>query len=509
MGADIIIAVDVGTPLLTRDELNGLLGVTAQMLNILTQQNVDASLASLKPSDILITPELGDYSTANFNSLPKIAPLGEAAARKLADRLAALSIPPEEYAALRRQQTVEVASDVRPVDQIRIESLQSVNPVAVRSVMQTQAGKPIDQQVLDSDMRRIYGMGNFEHVSYHFVDEPGERILVVDAVEKFWGLNTVRFGLGLSSDFKGDAYYNLVASYRKKWLNSLGAEWRTDAQIGNTSALTSEFYQPLRPQGDYFVAPNVGLQRSVYNLYQGSQRIAMYDITSRLVGVDLGSVFGPYGELRLGMVNGALSPELDTGPPSLSPGVSSVNQGAFTAKLLLDQLDSAHFPRNGWRGGVNIFHSTGALGADLDYTKWSADGSAAYSFGDHTFNLGAKAGGHLGANLLPRYDLFQWGGFLQQSGYPSGALIGQNIEFGRLMYYQRVFKGTLFEGAFAGISAEVGKVGDPLVPGSPDGTLKSSSVFVGADTPFGPAYLGFGRAVEGASSVYFFLGRPF
>jgi len=509
MGADIIIAVDVGTPLLTRDELNGILGVTAQMLSILTQQNVDASLASLKPTDILITPELGDYSTSNFNDLPKIAPLGEVAARKLADRLAQLSIPPEEYAALRRQQTVEVASDVRAVDQIQIDGLQSVNPAAVRSVMQTEAGQPIDQQVLDSDMRRIYGMGNFEHVSYHFVDEPGERILVVDAVEKSWGLNSLRFGLGLSSDFKGDAYYNLVASYRKKWLNSLGAEWRTDAQVGNTSALMSEFYQPLRPEGDFFVAPNVELQRSVYNLYQNNQRVAMYQITSSTAGVDLGTVFGHYGELRLGMMRGALSPELNTGPPSLSPGVSSVAQGAFTLKLLFDQMDSARFPRNGWKGGLNVFNSTSALNAGDDYTKWSADGSAAYSFGEHTFSIAGKAGGRIGASELPRYDEFQWGGFLQQSGYPAGALIGQNVEFGRLMYYQRVLKGTVFEGAYAGMSLELGRVGDPLVPGNPDGTLRSSSVFVGADSPLGPVYLGFGRAAEGSNSVYFFLGLPF
>ena len=184
MGADIVIAVDVGTPLLTRDELNGILGVTAQMLNILTQQNVNASLASLKPTDVLIQPELGDYSTANFNDLPKIAPLGEVAARKLAERLAQLSIPPEEYAALRRQQTVGGRIGRARSRSDPGSTACRVSPrAAVRSVMQTQVGQPIDQQALDSDMRRIYGMGDSEHVSYNFVDEPGERILVVNAVE--------------------------------------------------------------------------------------------------------------------------------------------------------------------------------------------------------------------------------------------------------------------------------------------------------------------------------------
>ena len=52
------------------------------------EQNVQTSLASLKPTDILISPELGDFSTGDFDHLSKITPTGEAAARKLADRLA-------------------------------------------------------------------------------------------------------------------------------------------------------------------------------------------------------------------------------------------------------------------------------------------------------------------------------------------------------------------------------------------------------------------------------------
>jgi NTE family protein len=150
-----------------------------------------------------------------------------------------------------------------------------------------------------------------------------------------------------------------------------------------------------------------------------------------------------------------------------------------------------------------------ALGADETYTKWDVDGAAAYSLGKHTIALGLKAGGALGAEPLPRYDLFQWGGFMQQSGYATGQLLGQDIAFFRLMYYQRILRGTIFEGAYGGGSVELGKVGEPLVPGSPTGLLRSASLFVAADTLLGPAYLGYGRADDGNSSWYFYLGRPF
>lgn len=509
MGADIIIAVNVGTPLLKREELTGILGVTGQMLSILTEQNVQASLASLKPADVLISPELGNYSTGDFDQLSKITPLGEDAARKVAERLTRLSIPAEEYAALRKRQLVAVLPDLRPVDEIQFTRLSRVQQQSAQTVMRTRVGEPLNQTIIDADMRRLYGTGDFEHINYSFLDQPGKRVLEVDAVEKSWGPDYLRFGLGLSTDFSGDAYFNLLAGYRKTWVNALGAEWRTDLQIGRTSSLSTEFYQPLDPRGTFFVAPHIGVERRTTDLYQGQRRIATYDSVSALAGVELGVQLQQYGAFRLGILGGTLRPKLDTGPAALSPGETRVRQGALTARLVLDQMDSVHFPRAGWRGGFNIYKSSQSLGADVEYTKWEVDAAAAFSFGEHTFHVSGKGGGKLGSNQLPRYDQFQWGGFLQQSGLATGQLVGENLRFARVMYSHRVLKGSLLEGAYGGISLEFGKVGNPLVPGNPDGLIRSVSVFLAADTPLGPAYLGYGQASPGGGRLYFYLGRPF
>ncbi len=509
MGADIIIAVNVGTPLLKREQLTGIFGVSGQMLSILTEQNVQASLATLTPSDVLISPDLGDFSTGDFDHLEQIAPIGEAAARKVAGRLAQLSIPAGEYAALRQRQVITVVPDLRPVDEIRFENLKRVNPKTVQASMATKAGEPIDQTTLDRDMRRIYGTDDFEHVNYRFIEEPGKRILAVDAVEKTWGPNYLRFGLGLSSDFSGDAFFNILGSYRKTWLNDRGAEWRTDVQLGHTSGLYTELYQPFSAESRFFVAPHAAIERRTSDLYRDDDRVASYEMTSMLAGVDLGSQFNRYGELRLGMVGGRLKPQLDTGPESLSPGESRIMQGAFTGQLRLDQLDSVHFPRSGWRAGANIFDSTDALGADDEYTKWDADGTAVLSFGNHTLNFGLKVGDKLGNKPLPRYDQFQWGGFLTGSGYSTGQLLGEELQFGRLMYYHRILEGSIFEGAYTGFTLEASRIGSPLVPGNTDDWLRSAAIFIAADSPLGPVYFGYGHAADGNSSFYFCLGRPF
>lgn len=384
-----------------------------------------------------------------------------------------------------------------------------VNPESVRMAMDTKPGAPLDQKTVDADMRRIYGSGDFAHVGYSFLEEPSKRIMVVDAVEKSTSASAIRVGLGLSSDFSGDAFFNLIGSYRKYWLNSLGAEWRTDLQVGRTSAVLSEFYQPLDVADHVFIAPRVEAQRRITFLYQGNDRIASYALSYRRAVLDIGAPLGRFGELRLGVLRGTLTPRLDTGPAFLSPGNSDIAQGAFQARLVFDQDDSLNFPRFGWRGTGRIFQSNSALGTHDEYTKWDADGSVAHSFGENTFNIAFKAGGTIGSKALPRYDQFQWGGFLQQSGYRTGQLYGQNITFGRLMYYRRLFKGTIFDGAYGGLSLEAGKVGKPLVPDSPDGLLKSASVFLGVDSPLGPVYVAYGRAADGNGSFYFYLGRPF
>lgn len=510
MGADIIIAVNVGTPLLTREELSGFFGVLNQVLSILTEQNVQNSLALLKPDDILISPDLGNYSTSDFDSLPSIAPLGASAARAVAEQLAGLSLPPAEYAALRERQGVAVVADTRPADEIRFVDLQRVNPETARNVIRTRENEPIDQAELDRDMLRLYGTGDFEHVSYRFMEERSRRVLGIHAVERSWGPHFLRFGLGLSTDSSGNSYWNLLGSHRRTWLNELGAEWRTDAQIGSTIALMTELYQPLNPRASLFVAPYAGYETRYVSLFDGNDRIARYDITRAIAGIDLGTaVFHRYGELRVGLQGGLLDPKLDTGPQALSPGDSSETLAAYRVRLILDQLDSANFPRSGWSAGFNVFGSQKSLGAESTYTKWDFDASAAYSFGEHTLNLGVKFGDTFGSGKLPRYDLFQWGGFLQQSGYATGQLLGESLEYGRLLYYRRMFRGTLLQGAFGGLSLEMGRVRNPLVPTKRDGVLRSASLFVAADTPLGPAYLGYGHAQDGNNNWYFFLGRPF
>jgi NTE family protein len=509
MGADVIIAVNLGTPLMRRDQIDSLLGVTGQMINILTEQNVSASLASLKPDDILILPELGDYSATDFDHMPDTVPIGEAAARKVQDQLKRYSIPPQQYAEHRRRQMGAAAEAPKVIDEIRVEGLKRVSPNVIAENMETQAGKPLDIKVVDADMRRLYGRGDFEHVGYRLIEEPNKRILVVDAVEKSWGPDYLRFGLGLSAESGGDAYFNVLGSYRKTWINSLGAEWKNEVQMGQTTRLFSEFYQPLSVHRYLFVAPMVEYDQHYVQIFQGDTVLAKYNNHSTTAGLDLGSQITKYGEFRVGVVGGTQTFRLSSGPQDLALTEDRADIGAVRARLRIDQLDSIKFPRSGYAATAEIFDSRTELGARDNYIRWEGDLLSAVSFGDNTVQIALKGGGTIGSSPLPLYDQFSFGGFLHLSGYRTGQFYGESIAFGRLVYYRKLSKAVLTEGVYAGASLEAGRIGGQFVPGNPTGAVGAGSLFLAADTPLGPMYLAYGIGEAGNTTFYFFLGLPF
>lgn len=507
MGADVIIAVNVGTPLLRREQLDSILGVSAQMIAILTEQNVENSIAQLRAEDILIAPDLGEYSAADFDNMPKTVPPGEAAVRRLAERLARYALPPEQYAELRRQQGAPARGAERVIDVVRVEGVQAVNPEVLIADMQTRAGAMFDQATLDRDLRRLYGRGDFAHVGYRLETVDGRRVLTVEVKEKAWGPSYLRFGLGLQSDLRGESTFDIYARYRRTWVNSLGGEFRADLRLGRENRIAAEFQQPLDVDQHFFVAPRLEMSRQPFAIYDDDVQVARFNELSRLVGLDVGANLGYLAEWRTGPMVGVRRFALEIGPTELAAAAARVRLGAWRTQLRLDTLDNVSFPRTGVTGRIEVFVSRRQLGGDENYGRWLAEGGAAYSFGPHTLLIGLKAGGASGDARLPLYDQFRLGGPLELSGYRPGQFLGQNMDFGRLVYQGKIFDQPLLRGAFAGLSLEAGRVGDPAVVGRRS-LLTSVATFIAVDSPLGPLYFGLGFAPGGNRTAYLFLGRP-
>ncbi|HQR10722.1 MAG TPA: patatin-like phospholipase family protein [Casimicrobiaceae bacterium] len=505
---DVVIAVNISTPPLARENLTSALTVVAQLINFLGKQTVDDQLKRMGPGDVLIEPDLGTISAGSFVRSAEAIRIGEEATRKLAAALSRYSLPAEQYAALRASQ-VAGRSTLGAVDEIRFEGLERTNPAVLSGLVKSVPGEPLTEEKVGADLRRIYGRGDFESVSYH-IDGigSGPRAMVITPREKLWGPDYLRFGLGLQSDFQGDNSFNVLVQYRKTWLNRLGGEWLTEAQVGQNTHLYSEWYQPLTDSGEWFAAAYGRVGQTTQGVFIGNDKVAEYLVGAAQGGFDLGSVFGTYGALRAGPVWTRVNARVETGDPVL-PTLRELTAGG-RVWLRLDQLDNPWFPQAGYLLNASYYGATTALGSALDYQRLEAAGSYAMSWGPHTVTLSASGGTDFGTNM-PAYESFTLGGPLRLSGFRLNQFTGREYAFGRAMYYKNIYPlpEILGSGIYAGASAEVGMMRNRVgsLP-SPPGTLFSGSLFIGASTFAGPAYLGAGFGNGGAFSIYMLLGAP-
>ena len=102
MGVDIVIVVDIGTPLRGRKELNTVFDILNQSITLMTRSNSEVQLASLKPDDILIQPVLASYGTTDFGRSADIINAGYRATQILEKRLASLRQTPDASLAAAR-----------------------------------------------------------------------------------------------------------------------------------------------------------------------------------------------------------------------------------------------------------------------------------------------------------------------------------------------------------------------------------------------------------------------
>ncbi len=312
--------------------------------------------------------------------------------------------------------------------------------------------------------------------------------------------------MSLENDFEGDSSYNILIDYTRRWVNSLGAEWKTQVNLGNPAGIYTEFYQPLSVKRLFFISPWAQWRQDVYDVYDGKDVEASYRVSRYEGGIDLGIQPWMYGEARLGVQFSDLNADEKVGHVDLPE--DHAFRGAVVARGRLDQIDNVNFPNKGYLAQARLLSSLKALGSDDEYNRIEGSFVGAYTLWKQTVLASLAAGTHLG-NDLPFYDQVSLGGIFNLSGLRTNQLLGQSMAVGKIITYHKVgesFIGDLYLGG----SLESGNVWEADEKQFDLGNLRlAGSLFVGYDTIFGPLYIAFGHADGGYNAGYFYLGRPF
>ncbi|HET7525460.1 MAG TPA: patatin-like phospholipase family protein [Burkholderiaceae bacterium] len=515
MKVDLLIVVNIGTPLAGRETLGSAFGLTQQMINILTEQNVQRSLATLQAGDILIAPDLGELTARDFDRSPELIALGVAGARAAVSKLASLALDADAYAAWHVQHRV-ATPPAAPLAFVRIEGAELSNPDRLAAMLGSRAGQPFDRTQADNDTRRLAASGDYTRTDYQLVrTEQGEG-LVFELEEKPWGPNYLRIGMDLNTDFSGHSAFNLKLSHNRHWLTRSGTEWRNRLQIGEEPLLYTELYQPLNwtasPANDWFASGYAGIQRRPFIRYapDTGNKLAEFSRETQVLGVDIGQPWGEFGEIRFGPSHTVVitRPELLGADYTGATGVTRVIEDGVRARVVIDQLDYANFPLTGYR--FEGLAWAGSRSGDLTgaFRRVETQGTWVGSWGVHTFNAYARVNvadiGQL--DNVPRYTL---GGFHELSGYYKDQLEGNVVALLRFDWYMRQAQTlALTRGLFIGATLELGNAwlrrSDIR-----DSELRSGmSVYLGADTGIGPLYFGLTYAPRGTTGLALIIGRP-
>ncbi|MBP7567935.1 MAG: patatin-like phospholipase family protein, partial [Burkholderiaceae bacterium] len=521
MGADVVIAVNIGTPLAGRETLGSVVGITTQMVNILTEQNVQASIATLTPNDLLLAPPLGQLTSSDFGKAPELVRIGNGYAKTVGDALARFSVDAASYqrwVAVREAQEKANTGRIGTVASVTFEGVNEIRAQRLATALDTSEGQRLDVPQLENDLQRLAAMGDFEAVDYTLTRrEDGAEDLKVNLRENTWGPNYLRIGLDLRTDFQGQGAFNLRLSHNRHWLNDTGAEWRNRVQVGETLGLYSEIYQPLTLRSDRFAAAYVDANLRKVELFGAEgEALALVQRQSLRVGADIGwpmGLLGNVGDMRVGVMAAQrkVTPELLAAAIPASATTSlKWREAGLRGAVIADQLDYANFPSHGYRAqGEVVFGRRSFDGASSSsFTSFEGTATAVKSWGPHTLNVGARLA-KTSQIPLGAIDEYSLGGFQQLSGYRVGQVAGNYLVFGRLTYYQRLpWSVGVARALFVGGSLEAGNAWTARRDISLGDLRAGSSLFVGADTGIGPLYLSIVSAPRGYTGLYLFLGRP-
>ncbi len=500
---DVVIAINVGSPLLKADEIEASpLSVTAQMINLLTEQNVTKSLSLLRPGiDIYIQPDLEGITAGDFERSDEAIALGYAAAARAQEQLQSLAVSAPKYAVW----LLHMARSDPPqltLDAVETAGLDAERARLFAAQLRIKSGAPLDVKSLEEDLLRAYGEGRYSNLAYQLERSDDKNILRLYPTEKPWGPNFLRSGLNFGWGTRDDARYNIRLAYQMTQLNSRGGELLLTGQLGADNLLGANWYQPLEAGRPWFTEATALLGDQSVDLYQAGQAQARIQNEFREINTGLGLNLGRYGVLKSGLLLRSQNASTRIGSDSLLPADRSSNTRAWFALADLDRFNSPYFPTEGWR--ARLMQTLAS-----DYSKVEGSYSHAVGFGTYVLT-GRVAFTQANKGQLPISDAAELGGVNNLSGLAFKQLLGSDMRYLGLRSEKIVSKMPLgLRGDLrVGLSLEGGTMERRYSETQSSGLVHSASIYLGGETPLGPVYLGLAKASDNPARIFLFIGNP-
>lgn len=512
MGADVVIAIDVSSPLKDADELGNPLSILNQMIAL---QMLKATEAQRREADLLVITDLDSYSSSSFGSAAEIVALGEESVRTKFDDVQQLA----ERVRANRESSRDILARIR--DEARDVVVQDIiiagntleDDQLLRKQLEEQIGRPLQPELLEQKIEEIFSSGKYETVKFSLLSNGAEgKVLQLNLQEREQGLHFVRFSMNYEArmdDAEEDKMVLLVSASLNN-LTGPGSSWTTELQFVNVTKVQTDYIQPIGK--GFFLAPSAYLTQDFQTLYQHKRPVARYDNDDVGLGFRIGTFLRRLGEFSLG----AIFEQIEVAPSSaaLEERFPRFKENVTMLQLRshLDMLNTFPFPTSGRIVTMDYQWATPDMGGDVEYHRFQIDYGRYYALRPrHTLGFRLQLGSDFDSGL-PTYKHFRFGGRDSFVGYKIDELTGVHLGAFALEYRYKLYElpSAVGGGIFATAIANVGNAWDSFDALSDEFDVRyGGSAGISVDTVLGPMSADFAMGDGGRQTVYINIGYKF
>ena len=362
MGADIVIASDIGAPVVEKDDYN-ILSVMSQA-NTIQASNI--TKVSREKASILISPDIKDISAIASSKKEELMKLGKLAAEKEIDKIRLLTKNDNE----KKKEKFVNDNDVKIViNKIEYSEKFSNNTVIVlNDIFKSLLNKPITKKEIDKKIIDIYSSKYMDKV-YYTIDD---NTLIIDGEKP----HSNRVGLGFNYLTGYGTTFNIGSDlfFNGKFKNSVDLNLKFGDYLGADLATLS--YYGIKNRFGFLT--NIGYDENPFFLYDNRKKIAKF--ISREAYFKLGLFTQPTNNTMFsyGLLSKFSSLKQDTGGNETKSLEYSENSTKTYLSYKYNSLDSITNPMKGVK-------------ADFNYTFSSSFGKSKSNLYGPAFTLKAYA----------------------------------------------------------------------------------------------------------------------
>lgn len=384
LGADIIIAVDAGTPRKSRKQLKNAMDVLEQVISIheYTREEENAKLA-----DFLIRPKLDGFRSVNFNrtKLKTINNLGHIAALEnieLFHELKNVSFCDNDIDLI--SENVENRKISKTISSIEFVGNRKFKDGFLKQNLGVEIGDVFNSVDLQDRIMQLYSLGYFTTIYFTINPESHDKIGLVIKVKENLS-NKMRLGIQWDKELELIA----VIDFQLSDLLISGLRLEHQFQFVGLRKNTMNLFYPSRTM-DFPIYPFIRVYdlKIPFEQYNKDGTINRYTYQSQMAGAGVGLqlknkwfVESEYVKEIVNIESDIPSSETDESLFTNEP----VNKIFVSSKL--DLLDDILLPRTGNLLSVNFEYSGQLTGSVLEYSWLEIYSDLFYTVNDHTFRL--------------------------------------------------------------------------------------------------------------------------